>query len=323
MNITVGTFNLNNLFSRYNFRGEIEAIKKNDTGVASAVKYEFTAPETFRLRTYKGRLVKGKPDPDRQTIAARIKNMNVDVLAAQEIEDIDILRQFIRDDLAGMYPHEVLVEGNDPRLIDLAILSKVPIGAIVSYQREVHPANPNELVFSRDLLEVEVLNMNRTQKLFTLFNNHLKSHFVDFDQDPVTGTVENDQRRTQQAETITRIIKARIPPNSDYMVVGDMNDPADSVPLAPLVADATLNLTNALANPVETRPPKNDNPMPATTSWTHRFKESGKPAKYELFDQIWLSPSLALKQTGAWIDRRTKHSGDGSDHDPAWIGLNL
>ena len=24
-----------------------------------------------------------------------------------------------------------------------------------------------------------------------------------------------------------------------------------------------------------------------------------------------------------WIDRRTKHAGDGSDHDPAWIEMDL
>jgi hypothetical protein len=29
------------------------------------------------------------------------------------------------------------------------------------------------------------------------------------------------------------------------------------------------------------------------------------------------------KQTGAFIDRRSKVGGDGSDHDPAWITLNL
>ena len=35
MKITVGTFNLNNLFSRYNFKGEIKAIKTGDTTVAA------------------------------------------------------------------------------------------------------------------------------------------------------------------------------------------------------------------------------------------------------------------------------------------------
>jgi hypothetical protein len=40
-------------------------------------------------------------------------------------------------------------------------------------------------------------------------------------------------------------------------------------------------------------------------------------------DQVWLSPALAPKQTGAVIERRSKMSGDGSDHDPAWVVLDL
>ena len=34
-------------------------------------------------------------------------------VAVQEIEDIDALRQFVRDDLAGLYRDVVLIEGND------------------------------------------------------------------------------------------------------------------------------------------------------------------------------------------------------------------
>ena len=108
-------------------------------------------------------------------------------------------------------------------------------------------------------------------------------------------------------------------PDSSYLVVGDMNDPPTSASLAPMAA----GLVNGLSNPVETRPPKPDTPPPPSTAWTHRFKESGKPARYELFDQIWLSPALQDKQNGAWIDRRVNLTGDGSDHDPAWIGLEL
>jgi hypothetical protein len=47
--------------------------------------------------------------------------MNLDVLAVQEVEDIDTLRQFVRDDLAALYPHVVLIEGNDPRLIEIGL----------------------------------------------------------------------------------------------------------------------------------------------------------------------------------------------------------
>jgi exonuclease III len=74
------------------------------------------------------------------------------------------------------------------------------------------------------------------------------------------------------------------------------------------------------ADPVETRPAKEETPSKA---WTYRHKESGQPAQYALYDHIWLSPALAAKQSGAWIDRRVRLLGDGSDHDPAWIEVQL
>lgn len=40
-------------------------------------------------------------------------------------------------------------------------------------------------------------------------------------------------------------------------------------------------------------------------------------------DQVWLSPALALKKSGAFIERRSKLGGDGSDHDPSWVTLEL
>jgi exonuclease III len=44
---------------------------------------------------------------------------------------------------------------------------------------------------------------------------------------------------------------------------------------------------------------------------------------FDDLDQVWLSAALAPKQTGAFIDRRTKVGGDGSDHDPSWVTLDL
>lgn len=323
MDITVGTFNLNNLFSRFNFRGEIDAIRRLDTTLDGELKYEFGARDTWKIRTYRGGLVKAKKAKGTDLIANRIKKINIDVLAIQEVEDIDTLHQFNREHLDWMYRYVILVEGNDPRLIDVGVLSKLPIGGITSWQRAVHPDDPTRAVFGRDLLEVEILSISRSRKLFTIFNNHLKSHYVDFKEDPVAGERSNNERRTRQAEIMAEIVKARTRPDSRFIVLGDMNDPPNSPCLQPLVGDSELRLTNALSNPRETRPPKPDKPPPPSTAWTHRYKRSRHPAKYELYDQIWLSPALSDKQKEAWIDRRKRHSGDGSDHDPAWIKLGL
>ncbi|MFN0145781.1 MAG: endonuclease/exonuclease/phosphatase family protein [Dehalococcoidia bacterium] len=318
MDVTVGTFNLNNLFSRFNFRAQIDAVHKGEAEVEVTAAYTFDDEDSFEIRSYQGRLVTAKSAAERAVIAARIKAIDVDVLAVQEVEDIDTLKRFAHTELGGLYPHVVLIEGNDPRLIDIGLLSKFPLGAVTSWQHATYKNDGGRPIFGRDLLQVEVLDKPNGKVLFTVFNNHLKSQFVALGDDPTQHPI----RRRKQAEKIAEIVASRMRPSSRYVIVGDMNDTPDSHPLAPFAA-SSLGLVNGLADPTETRPAKPDNPPPPSKSWTHRFKESGQPAAYELFDQVWLSPALASKQTGAFIDRRTKHSGDGSDHDPAWVRLSL
>jgi endonuclease/exonuclease/phosphatase family metal-dependent hydrolase len=325
MQVSVGTFNLNNLFSRWNFSGAIDAIKKGGQDSSVTVRYNFDDPVNYRVRTFKGKLVKEKKEVDTQRIAARILSMDVDVLAVQEVENIGILRQFNKERLNKLYPYQVLIGGNDPRFIDVGLLSKLPVGAIGSYQAVVHSDDPSRPVFGRDLQEVEIWSSGRTIKLFTIYNNHLKSNFVPFGEDPIAGAAKANAWRARQAETVAQIVEARMRPDSRYIVVGEMNDPPDSPHLAPMTTAPGIGLVNALTAPAETRPPKEEKAgeEPTTTAWTHRFKKAGQPPEHQLYDQIWLSPSLAGKQTGAFIDRRTLHGGNGSDHDPAWVTLDL
>jgi endonuclease/exonuclease/phosphatase family metal-dependent hydrolase len=325
MRVKVGTFNLNNLFSRFNFQAEIADMPAKEEAIT--ISYQFADPSGYRIRSFKGRLIKPKSAEGRAAIVERIKRMDLDVLAAQEVEDIDTLRRFNADELGSMYRHLVLIEGNDERFIDVAVLSKFPIGGITTHQKATHPDDPNDEVFSRDLLEVEILDKDRKKRLFTLYNTHLKSQFVDPKQFNTPAEVDAerqraDRRRCQQAETINAILKLQMHPTQPYILVGDMNDTPDSEPLAAF-RDPRVGMINALASPEETRPAKKDNPPPATKAWTHRFKESGQPARYELFDHIWISPVLGPALKKAMIDRRTKHEGNGSDHDPAWIELEL
>ena len=77
-------------------------------------------------------------------------------------------------------------------------------------------------MFGRDLLETEIWSHDRKKKLLTIYNNHLKSHFGDEDDDG-QGKVDNDLRRTQQAEMIQTIVAARQNKNAKYVIVGDMS----------------------------------------------------------------------------------------------------
>jgi len=324
MIVRIGTFNLNNLFSRFNFQGEVSAIPTDGPG---GITLTFDQDQ-FTVRTFLGKLVRAKDEAETVEIARRIKDvMNADVLAVQEVEHIEILKKFNREHLGGIYPYAVLIEGNDRRLIDVGILSKLPIGMVVSHQTAVHPDDPDRRVFGRDLLQVEVLDSHR-EKLFTLYNTHLKSHFVPFGEDPVQGAIDADHRRKRQAETISKIITRMERPNSRFVLMGDMNDPPDSEFLAPMLTADGQPLISTLANPQETRPAKAETPGqgpgPQSKAWTHRFNPPGPEfPRYELFDHIWVSQALSGRFSSPMIDRRTKHGGDGSDHDPAWVDLDV
>jgi hypothetical protein len=180
-------------------------------------------------------------------------------------------------------------------------------------------------VFSRDLLEVEVLHPARGERLFTLYITHLKSHFIAHGEDPVAGAQASAERRRLQAETIARIVAAPQRAGARYLIVGDMNDPVDSTTLEAMRTIEGAPLANGSAHPTETRPAKSEagGTAPAGTARTYRHKAPGQPAEHHLYDQIWLSAALAPRLQGAFIDRCTKHTGDGSDHDPAWVRLSV
>lgn len=320
MDLTVGTFNLNNLFSRWNFQSEVPR------GTTLTQTLEFGPGAQARLRTFKGRVVTAKDDAATAAIAARILEMDVDVLAVQEVENIEALRTFNREALGGLYPNAIVIEGNDPRLIDVGLLSKYPVGQVVSHQTAPDPAEPVRRIFGRDLLRADILTPSRSRRLLSIYNTHMKSNFVDrtehrTEEARAAARVRANDRRRRQAQVTRDLIAAETRPNSRFVLLGDMNDDPDSDHLAPMV-DSSLGLVDALTEVSETRPSKAESlgPQPGPR-WTNRHKESGQPPRHRLFDQIWLSPSLERRLDGAHIDRRTRHGGDGSDHDPAWVSL--
>ncbi|MEL6983871.1 MAG: endonuclease/exonuclease/phosphatase family protein [Actinomycetota bacterium] len=320
MNLTIGTFNLNNLFTRWNFQAEVPR------GTTLTQTLEFGPDAEARLRTFRGTVVTAKKPVDKAAVAARILEMDVDVLAVQEVENIEALRTFNRESLNGLYPHVIVIEGNDPRLIDVGLLSKYPVGQVVSHQTAPDPDDSSLRVFGRDLLRADILTPSRSRRLLSLFNTHMKSNFVDTlehrtPEAQAAQRIRNNQRRLRQSIVTREIIESETRPNSRYVLLGDMNDDPDSDFLAP-VLDSPLGLVDALTEVTETRESKHENlgPQPGPR-WTSRYKPSGEPPQHRLFDQIWVSPGLERRLDASFIDRRTKHGGDGSDHDPAWVTL--
>ena len=60
MPVSVGTFNLNNLFSRFDFAADVSAAKRSTVGTKTV--FTFDDPNGFKLRSYQGSLVQPRSD---------------------------------------------------------------------------------------------------------------------------------------------------------------------------------------------------------------------------------------------------------------------
>ena len=100
------------------------------------------------------------------------EGVNAEIIAVIEAEDRPSLLRFNEELLDKKYRHIMLVDGNDPRGIDVGIMTKsgFPIRTIRS---NVDAEDAQGIVFSRDCPEYEVVTQNGTQ-LFILVN-HFKS----------------------------------------------------------------------------------------------------------------------------------------------------
>jgi endonuclease/exonuclease/phosphatase family metal-dependent hydrolase len=111
-----------------------------------------------------------KPKQEREAIAKAIRAVDADIIALEEVENLEVLKKFRDTYLSELgYEHLALVESEDPRGIDNAFLSRFPIVATVDYNDRklggTHPARegnrPNplagqELKFRRTPLRIDV-----------------------------------------------------------------------------------------------------------------------------------------------------------------------
>lgn len=306
MEIKIGTFNLNNLFGRFNFKTSIEKEALSGT-------YTFNPEDKYWTRKFFGKLIEPKDEEETKQLAETIKNSGVHILAVQEVEDRDTLKRFNKEYLGGQYDYEVVIDGNDPRLIDVGLLSKYPLGAITSWQCYPKSENPNKPVFSRDLLQVEIFDLTHRSLLFTFFITHLKSKFIPFQQQGVDReeqTKQSNLQRLEQCNAIAEIIPREMGQDSRYVIAGDFNDTPDSEYLTPLLS-GSLELENIV------------NRMPEDKRYT--YVHEGKPQQ---IDYILVPPLMSEKLKAVEIGecqskRELAISKCGSDHRPIFATLDL
>src|SRR5215211_5566698 len=291
--VKVATFNLNNLFSRWNFAAEVQPVARGDEppapdrdwleapppidvvtprgpevrepilkdGRPEAIELVVDGqPATGVFRRFKGKVINGKKPEATRWLAHRLAAIDADVVCLQEVEDQDALDAFVRDDLAAVserYRYAVCIEGNDVREIEVALLSRLPIGRLSSWRFVPDPVLGTEPVFSRDLLQVDL--MEGATRALSVFVNHLKSNVIvnEWTLPPAEREAEaeaNRQRRRRQCEAVVRILR-NLRLRTRVVVAGDMNDAPDACALEPL---HRAGLVDALEEAVEVRGPGPD-----------------------------------------------------------------
>lgn len=158
--------------------------------------------------------------------------VQADVLGVVEAESRPALVNFNAQVLKPQhadYAHVALIDGNDPRGIDVGLFSRLPIRSVRSHVDDSYTdtAGHAHTIFSRDCPEYEItLADGRT--LWWLAN-HFKSQGY--------GTpTSNDARRLKQTTRVREIL-ARFDLKKDLVVVaGDFNADPASASLKPLLS---------------------------------------------------------------------------------------
>lgn len=261
--LRVATFNVENLFARWKFNQDIDPVTANERGwIVEEAAFEELGEDSKALT------------------GQAIKEVKADVVAVQEVEGVDTLKKFRTKLLGGLsaYPYVAGIDGNDLRLIDVAVLSKRPITRVRSHQHLRDTNGSGRELFSRDCLEVDVEVDGAT---VTLLVNHFKSM--------INTREETREKRERQAGGVRKIIEDRFGPNSgseNFIVMGDLNDYLETDD------QGTSGIKSLIEwDQVENVIARRD----AEDRWTHYWNGGND---YKQLDYLLLSKSLAEASDG-------------------------
>jgi endonuclease/exonuclease/phosphatase family metal-dependent hydrolase len=273
-NIRLATFNCNNLFQRFKFGSGVDQSHVINEGWLANMLDVQLFNETEKALT-----------------AAAIMETKADIIALQEVESMNTLRLFRDRYLGGRqnFPHGILISGNDPRLINVAVLSKYPIRSIETHVDEWDEEFQRPL-FKRDCLECDI-DISSSNKI-RIFVNHFKSMYDR--NEPCNGRSKSMKERSRQAQRVKELVLKRFPGGDGmYAILGDFNDylETDSQRIS---AINDLVKWHKVVNVIER--------LPLGERWTIYFegnKQCGQGPTYRQLDFILLSKSLAENNQSA------------------------
>ncbi len=242
-----------------------------------------------------------KPREQLERLADTIRRIDADVIALQEVENRGYLERFVKAMLPDMgYAHTVLLEGNDYRGIDVAILSRLPVGPVTSYRHLKFPdGNGKPMSFRRDLLRARIEPEGGLP--FDVFVIHLKSKGGD--------SARSLAIRLGEAREVHKIFEDILAhdPKARFVLCGDYNDTIDSEPLKAILGSGETKMTTFFGSLPE----------------AERVSYNKEPYR-TMIDFILGSPAMAK----AYIDGSYKIvqgsvTSSGSDHNPVVARFNL
>lgn len=240
-----------------------------------------------------------KPRENLDRVADVIRAMNADVLALQEVENRGYLERFVEVFLPDMGYEVVLFEGNDTRGIDVCLLSRIPVGRVVSHRHLRFPGPGGERRFERDVLAVELLP--ESGEPFEAWVVHLKSNSG--------GREYAEDVRIAEAKALRRLLDERLTdePDARFVVMGDFNDTWDSTSLRTIVGTGSTALKAFHAVGSE------------QTRVTYNL-----PPYLSMIDYILCSPAMAkayVEESFSILASSLRQSG--SDHNPVLARFRL
>ena len=316
MALRLGTFNIENLLMRFDFSGFRNAARSD------RVMQLFDIASEQDYQRLEGARIVATTDDMRQLTALAIAELDADILCLQEVDNIEALNAFEHGYLYKMmgenYRRKYLIEGNDSRGIDVAIMmrDKTADGELIEFVDLKSHANvtyrdfalfndalssvgakPDDRIFKRDCLEVDV---KIAGKPFTIYVVHFKS--MQGPRELGEGRQSTMPIRIAEAKAVRKIIHDRFGAGlstAPFAICGDMNDYQERVDISgskrtgfrffpvPEETSALSELSaDGFAVNIMTR-------RDALDRWTH-FHTRGPDERHLCqLDYIWLSSHLA------------------------------
>lgn len=201
-------------------------------------------------------------------VAIALASLDADVVMLIEVENEAVLADLVeRSEIAGKYQHYKLLPGNDPRGINIGLVSNLPIENAVTHRYDNLRGALANYRYSRDVPE---FHLSKNGNPFTLLGVHFKAKDA--------SDVERDNdKRVAEAKGARALADKLLEDeaNGPVVLLGDFNDDTPSTSTQ-AVKGNNPEFTHAVGD------------KPASEQWTVSY--GGERMTY---DDQWASPGMA------------------------------